>query len=103
MFPGLFSGLAGLVFTLAETGRGLERPELVEAAWTSVRGLFRYAVPRSGGVGWLGEPGHRFSADLWSGSAGVLLVLHQLIDPAPDPLFTLERHTTRAPRDLERR
>ena len=104
VFPGLFSGLAGLTFTLAETGRVLERPELVEAAWTSARGLFRYAVPRSGGVGWLGEPGHRFSADLWSGSAGVLLVLHQLIDPAPDPLFTLdERQTTRAPRDLERR
>jgi len=86
VFPGLFTGLSGLSAVLAETGRRLGRPELVDAAFTSARGLFRYAIPRKDGVGWLGEPGQRLSAELWSGSAGVLLALRQLIEPAPSLL-----------------
>lgn len=80
VFPGLFPGLAGLAVTLADAGRRLGRPELVDAAFASARGLFRYAIPREDGVGWLGEPGQRLSADLWSGSAGVLLALRYLTD-----------------------
>jgi tRNA A-37 threonylcarbamoyl transferase component Bud32 len=83
--PGLFSGLAGLAVSLAGVGRRLDRPELVNAALLSARGLFRYAIPRKEGVGWLGEPGQRLSADLWSGSAGVLIALRQLTDPEPSP------------------
>jgi hypothetical protein len=90
--PGLFSGLAGCATALAGAGRRLGRPELVDAAFTSARGLVRYAIPRDDGVGWLGEPGLRLSADLWSGSAGILLALHQLIDPAPSPLDLLDAH-----------
>jgi tRNA A-37 threonylcarbamoyl transferase component Bud32 len=89
-FPGLFPGLAGLATVLAGAGKRLGRPELVDAARTSARGLFRYAIPRKDGVGWLGEPGQRLSADLWSGSAGILLALHQLIDSAPGPLDSLD-------------
>jgi len=84
--PGLFPGLAGLALSSAEVGRRLQRPELVDAALASARGLFRYAVPRPGGVGWLGEPGQRLSADLWSGGAGVLLALHRLTSAEPSPL-----------------
>ncbi|MGI5230210.1 class III lanthionine synthetase LanKC [Actinoallomurus sp. CA-142502] len=88
VFPGLFPGLAGLAVTLADAGRRLGRPELLDAAFTSARGLFRYAIPREDGVGWLGEPGQRLSADLWSGSAGILLALRHLTDSAfpPDAL-----------------
>jgi tRNA A-37 threonylcarbamoyl transferase component Bud32 len=89
---GLFPGLAGLAMTLADAGRRLGRPDLETVAITSARGLFRYAIPRPDGLAWLGEPGQRLSADLWSGSAGVLLAVRQLIDPAPDPLFTLDRY-----------
>jgi Lanthionine synthetase C-like protein len=78
VFPGLFPGLAGLAVTLADAGRRLGRPELVDAALASARGLFRYAVPRKDGVVWLGEPGQRISAELWSGSAGILLALQHL-------------------------
>jgi hypothetical protein len=49
----------------------------------SARGLFRYAVPRPGGVGWLGEPGQRLSGELWSGGAGILLALHRITNPGP--------------------
>ncbi len=89
-FPGLFPGLAGLAVVLAGTGRRLGRPELTDQAHLMARGLFRYAIPHKGGVGWLGEPGQRLSADLWSGSAGVLLALTQLTDPRPGPLDLLE-------------
>ncbi|MDN3354126.1 class III lanthionine synthetase LanKC [Actinomadura sp. DC4] len=83
VFPGLFPGVAGLAVTLAGAGRRLGRPELVDAAFTSARGLFRYAIPREDGVGWLGEPGQRLSADLWSGSAGILLALRYLLHFTP--------------------
>lgn len=92
-FPGLFPGLAGLVAVLAGAGRRLDRPELVEAAHLSARGLFRYAIPGKDGVRWLGEPGQRLSADLWSGSAGILLALRQLVDPAPSLLDVLDERT----------
>lgn len=78
VLPGLFSGMAGLAVTMADAGTRLGRPELVDAALTSARGLFRYAIPGEDGVRWLGEPGQRFSADLWSGSAGILLALCHL-------------------------
>lgn len=78
VFPGLFPGLAGLAVTLADAGDRLDRPDLRAAALDSARGLFRYPVPHAGGVGWLGEPGQRLSADLWSGSAGILLALCRL-------------------------
>jgi lantibiotic modifying enzyme len=96
--PGLFSGQAGLFLVLAEAGRRLGRPELLEAAHTSARGLFRHAIAGQDGVRWLGDPGQRLSAELWSGSAGILLALRQLIDPTPDPLDLLDESTPeRAP------
>lgn len=84
VFPGLFSGLAGLAVVLADAGNRLGRPELIDAALVSARSLFRYAIPHKDGVVWLGEPGQRISADLWSGSAGILLAMRHLIDAAPD-------------------
>lgn len=96
--PGLFSGQAGLAVTLAAAGRRLGRPELLDAAYTSARGLFRHAIPHQAGVRWLGEPGPRLSADLWSGSAGILLAIHQLTDPTPGLLGLLDENTPeRAP------
>lgn len=85
VFPGLFPGLAGLAVVLADVGKRLGRPELINTALTNARGLFRYAVPCEVGVGWLSEPGQRLSADLWSGSAGILLALRYLTQIVPDP------------------
>lgn len=88
--PGLFPGLAGLAAVLAGAGQRLGRPDLLAAAHASARGLFRYAIVRKTGVAWLGEPGLRLSADLWSGSAGILLALCQLTDPMPFSLDALD-------------
>lgn len=80
VFPGLFPGLAGLAVALADAAKRLDRPQLLDTALTSARSLFRYAIPHKAGVAWLGEPGQRISADLWSGSAGILLALQYLTD-----------------------
>jgi hypothetical protein len=79
VMPGLFQGLAGLGLVHLELGR---RDDAVRIA----RALFKYAVPDPTGVRFLGDQSLRYSAELCSGSAGVLLFLSQLLDPRPDPL-----------------
>ncbi len=90
VMSGLHQGLAGLGFALAGhaelTGDEDSRRDAVRVA----RGLFKFAVPHPTGVRFLGDQLMRFSADLWSGSSGVLLFLAQLLDPRPDPLFTVD-------------
>ncbi|HEX4703880.1 MAG TPA: hypothetical protein VH352_17255, partial [Pseudonocardiaceae bacterium] len=57
--------------------------------------LFKHAVPHDTGIRWLGDDGSRFSAELWTGSAGVLLAVSRLLTNAADPLFTLDRYVER--------
>ncbi|MCU7730690.1 class III lanthionine synthetase LanKC [Actinoplanes sp. KI2] len=88
--PGLMQGLAGFAFTLADhamlTGDDSARAGALRAA----RALFKYAIPHESGVRVLGDQLLRFSAELWSGSAGVLLALAHTLDPRPDALFTVD-------------
>ncbi|WP_332758391.1 class III lanthionine synthetase LanKC [Streptomyces sp. MT206] len=82
---GLYRGLAGLSWFLtghAElTGTDAAREDAVRAA----TGLLKYAVPYRRGVRFLGAGSQRFTADLSSGGAGVLLALHRLL---AGPLLT---------------
>ncbi|MFI8499593.1 class III lanthionine synthetase LanKC [Streptomyces sp. NPDC085524] len=77
---GLYRGLAGLAWFLAGhaelTGTDAAREDAVRAA----TGLVKYAVPYRRGVRFLGAGSQRFTADLASGGAGVLLALHRLLD-----------------------
>lgn len=90
-YPGLFPGLAGLALVLSEAGQRLGRSELSAAALRSAQGLVRYAIPHAGGIGWLGEPGQRLSAELWSGSAGVLLALHRVLSAQTSAIVAAEQ------------
>ncbi|MET9652855.1 class III lanthionine synthetase LanKC [Streptomyces sp. NPDC006460] len=89
---GLYRGLAGLTWCLtghAElTGTDAARGDAVRAA----TGLLKYAVPYRRGVRFLGAGSQRFTADLSSGGAGVLLALHRLL---AGPLLTEEPHRAR--------
>ncbi|WP_405723265.1 class III lanthionine synthetase LanKC [Streptomyces sp. NBC_01537] len=91
MEPGLYTGLAGLAYFLADhaelTGGETHRRDAVRVA----TGLLKYAVPHSRGVRYLGEGSLRFSADLSSGAAGVLLALQRVLHGPGDELFTLDR------------
>ncbi|MEV7419436.1 class III lanthionine synthetase LanKC [Streptomyces sp. NPDC089919] len=93
MEAGLYRGLAGLTWFLtghaALTGAAPDREDAVRAA----TGLVKYAVPFRRGVRFLGAGSQRFTADLSSGGAGVLLALHRLLD---GPLLT-EHHPAHRP------
>ncbi|MEV7373994.1 class III lanthionine synthetase LanKC [Streptomyces sp. NPDC090301] len=76
---GLYRGLAGLSWFLTEhaelTGTDAAREDALRAA----TGLWKYAVPYRRGVRFLGAGSQRFTADVSSGGAGVLLALHRLL------------------------
>lgn len=93
---GLFQGLAGLGFALAECGRLLGDERARAASWRSARTLFAHALPSGGGVRFLGDLRLRHSCELWSGASGVLLFLSHLLDPRPDPLFSVDALALRA-------
>ncbi|WP_338491379.1 class III lanthionine synthetase LanKC [Streptomyces sp. SJL17-4] len=86
---GLYRGLAGLTWFLTEhaglTGTDDARGDALRAA----TGLLKYAVPYRRGVRFLGAGSLRFTADLSSGGAGVLLALHRLL---AGPLLTEPPH-----------
>ncbi|MGC0314546.1 serine/threonine protein kinase [Kitasatospora acidiphila] len=90
IYGGLYEGRAGLVYSLAEhaaiTGSAAGRA----AAFDAAARLFCYAVEHPTGVLFHGEYFARYSADLWSGSAGVLLALTRLLDDRRDAFFTLD-------------
>lgn len=97
-YAGLFQGLAGLAMIQGEAARLASRPHLTAATVACATALFQYAIPDSEGVRFFGDGNMRFSADLWSGSAGVLLALQQVVAPRPDPLFTLDQAVAEAQR-----
>jgi lantibiotic modifying enzyme len=90
VMPSLYSGLAGFAFTLADHAELTGDPATRQTAVRVARALFKYAVPHASGVRFLGEGLLRYSADLWSGSAGILLALTQVLDPRPGGLFTVD-------------
>jgi tRNA A-37 threonylcarbamoyl transferase component Bud32 len=89
VLPSLFQGLSGMGLVLADLASLSGSAALRQAAVRSGRSLFAYAIPRGGGIRFLG-PGNRFSPDLADGAAGVLLFLAQLRDRRPNALFTLD-------------
>lgn len=82
---GLYRGLAGLAWFLAEHARLTGTDQAREDAVRAATGLLKYAVPYRRGVRFLGAGSQRFTADLSSGGAGVLLALHRLLS---GPLLT---------------
>ena len=90
IMPGLFQGMSGLVFALAEHAALTGDEGSRAGALRGARSLFKYAIGHQSGVRFLGDQLLRFSSELWSGSAGVLLALAQALDPSGDALFTVD-------------
>jgi hypothetical protein len=70
--PGLFHGLAGIVYALAQADQPAT-PEHTELLDQQTRRLGLYAMPYQGGLAFPGESMRRLSMDLATGTAGVLL------------------------------
>ncbi len=94
---GLFYGQSGLALAHAEVAAALPEHDPVGYDPTRLTALFKHAVPHPSGVRWPGSHGSRLSADLWTGSAGVLVALEQALTGTPDPLFTLDRYVNDLP------
>ncbi|GJF32099.1 serine/threonine protein kinase [Kitasatospora sp. NE20-6] len=97
VMPGLFQGLSGLGFALADHAAVTGSAESRAAAVRTAQKLFGFALPHATGVRMPGDQLLRCSADLWSGSAGVLLFLTELLAPRPDALFTVDSLSAAAP------
>ncbi|GII01395.1 class III lanthionine synthetase LanKC [Planobispora takensis] len=96
--PALFAGQAGLGLALGQAAALLDRPDLAIREIEAGTALFKHAVPGRNGVRFLSTSLlMRFSADLWHGSAGVVLALSRILTGLPDPLFTLDAALTRPP------
>lgn len=95
--PGLYQGLAGMAFALADHADAAGgTPGPAEDAVRTATALFKYAVPAGDGrVRFLGEHSLRFSNDLWSGSAGVLLVLDRILNGPSGQWLCLDRLVSR--------
>ncbi|MFJ6904902.1 class III lanthionine synthetase LanKC [Streptomyces griseoluteus] len=90
VYSGLFEGRAGLVFALAEHAARTGDQDTHQAAVDAARRLYGHAVAHHTGARFVGEGTVRFSADLATGSAGVLLALTRLLDNRADAFFTLD-------------
>ena len=78
--PGLYTGVAGWAYTLAEHARYSGEPDEQRTAVRIATGLAKYAIRRPAGLRVLGGGEERFHADLGGGSAGVLLALARVLD-----------------------
>ncbi|HEX6519470.1 MAG TPA: class III lanthionine synthetase LanKC [Streptosporangiaceae bacterium] len=94
VLSGLYCGLAGLGFTLAEFADLTGDDQVMSESLRIGTALFKYAVPGPAGVRFHGDRTYRFSADLWSGSAGVLLFLDRLLSGRRDTFFTFDTSST---------
>ncbi|MFJ5282143.1 class III lanthionine synthetase LanKC [Streptomyces parvulus] len=90
VYSGLFEGRAGLVFALAEYAARMGDQDIKRAAVDAARRLYGHAVAHPTGARFVGEGTVRFSMDLATGSAGVLLALTTLLDNRADTFFTLD-------------
>jgi tRNA A-37 threonylcarbamoyl transferase component Bud32 len=90
MLPGLYCGLAGIAFVAAEHADWSGDAARHDDAIALATGLVKHAIPHASGVRFLGDGLLRYSAELWSGGAGVLLALHRVLHGAADQFFTLD-------------
>jgi hypothetical protein len=91
--PGLYQGLAGLAFAHADHAdlAGVDDPTSRDRAVRLATGLFKYVTPAAADrVRVLGQGTLRFSTELWSGSAGVLLAVDRVLSGSNGHLFTLD-------------
>ncbi|WP_424858075.1 class III lanthionine synthetase LanKC [Streptomyces sp. SAI-170] len=77
--PGLYTGVSGWAYTLAEHAQHSDGAEL-DTAVRVATGLAKYAIRHPRGLRLLGGGEERYHADLGSGSAGVLLALARILD-----------------------
>jgi serine/threonine protein kinase len=91
--PGLFHGLAGIVYALAQPQHPTT-PEHTRLLDQQTRRLGLYPIPYHGGLAFPGEGMGRLSMDLATGTAGVLLATGAALADTPVRLPLVDAHTS---------
>lgn len=74
---GLYNGLSGLIYFRKELAqRGISNHDALS---TMAEALDKYLITTDSGYRVLGDSGQRYSADIWSGSSGIIRALDALI------------------------
>jgi lantibiotic modifying enzyme len=89
ILPSQVEGLSGIADYMLDMHRFTGDPAYFENAATIARTILWYAIDRSDGIAFPGRWLTRISADFASGSAGIGLFLHRLLNPGPRFLIDL--------------
>ena len=100
-YGGLYLGISGLAFGLAELaslGLGEISYRARQICDQVASRLPMHAIPTPAGALTLGEFNQRFSCDLWNGAAGMLLAVQQVVAGGTDMFLTADAAMSSAPR-----
>jgi serine/threonine protein kinase len=103
LFPGLFSGLAGLGEFLLDLHRVTNESHHFDAAYRVAAGISLFKIEKKQGLAFPGDMLRRISCDYGTGSAGVGHFLYRLTHREVEGAFNLDRffaHDQRAARAL---
>ena len=79
-FPTLFTGLAGLGEVQLDAFNFIKDPKFLSSAFYVASGIRRFQIEKPDGIAFPGEQLLRLSNDFGSGSAGIALFLHRLLN-----------------------
>ena len=91
LFPGLFSGLAGLGEFLLDLHRVTNDSHHFDAAYRVAAGLSLFKIEKKQGLAFPGDMLRRISCDYGTGSAGVGHFLYRLTHREEEGAFNLDR------------
>jgi len=91
LFPGLFSGLAGLGEFLLDLHRVTNESHHFDAAYRVAAGISLFKIEKKQGLAFPGDMLRRISCDYGTGSAGVGHFLHRLTHREEEGAFNLDR------------
>ena len=83
-FPTLFTGLAGLGNMQLDASHFTNDPSYISEAINIAESILNFQIEKPDGIAFPGEQLYRISTDFGSGSAGIALFLHRLINRAKD-------------------
>ena len=93
VFPTLFAGLAGLGNLQLDAFNFTGDSKYVSSAFYVTEGMLRFQIEKPEGIAFPGEQLYRISNDFGSGSSGIAMFLHRLINrekDLPNFMFTLD-------------
>ena len=91
LFPGLFSGLAGLGEFLVDLHRVTNESHHFDAAYRVATGISLFKIEKKQGFAFPGDMLRRISCDYGTGSAGIAHFLHRLTHREEEGAFNLDR------------